>query len=177
MLPEQAQIMDLCRSWTVLRRQNHHTFARSAEAIGRERWANRTLNRRARSSGVRHVNTSAASVTQSCHPSVRSVAVIGRGLWGSPGNRRSSTAAAKTAVMCSVVRSMSDDDEKPPPCPWCNVSGVVEITAASHDASGDTRWFRCQSCSRVFFIHIEPLQPPQKDTCNERRRNQPVLLK
>lgn len=52
------------------------------------------------------------------------------------------------------------DTEKPPPCPWCNVSGVKELTG--YDNSSDTRWFHCESCKRVFCVHCELLQPPDK---------------
>jgi len=55
-----------------------------------------------------------------------------------------------------LVTQQRDDDEKPPPCPWCLVSAVREITARNRD----TRWFLCQSCSRAFSISFEPQKPP-----------------
>jgi len=57
------------------------------------------------------------------------------------------------------VTQQHHDDETPPPCPWCGVSGVTDITARS----GDTRWFLCQSCSRVFSIRFELQKPLLKD--------------
>ena len=54
----------------------------------------------------------------------------------------------------------TDDDTTPPPCPWCHVSGVREITAPN--AEGDTQWFSCESCKRVFYIQLEPLIRPEK---------------
>jgi transposase-like protein len=59
----------------------------------------------------------------------------------------------------TVTHQYADDNEKPPPCPWCNVPGVREITTSN--AEDDTRWFICQSCSRVFSVRFEP--PPKKE--------------
>lgn len=53
-----------------------------------------------------------------------------------------------------VTQEDIGDVEKPPPCPWCNVSGVKEMTDS--DGSNDTRWFHCQSCKRVFAVHFGP---------------------
>jgi len=39
------------------------------------------------------------------------------------------------------------------------VSGVKEMTGSD---GSNTRWFHCQSCKRVFFVHFEPLKPPEK---------------
>jgi transposase-like protein len=64
--------------------------------------------------------------------------------------------------MSDIVTHQDADDadatEKPPPCPWCHASGVREITVGS----GDTRWFFCESCKRVFSIRCELLKPPEK---------------
>jgi transposase-like protein len=50
-----------------------------------------------------------------------------------------------------------DDDEKPPPCPWCHAAKIVELT----HASDDVRMFICASCARTFLIHCEFLNPPE----------------
>jgi hypothetical protein len=98
---------------------------------------------------------------------VRSAEVTGHGLWVSPDNRRSFTTGAKIAdtfLLANVMMNdivTPDDTEKPPPCPWCNVSAVKETTDS--DASSDTRWFHCESCKRVFSVHFEPLKPPEKN--------------
>ena len=90
------------------------------------------------------------------------------GLLVSPARRRSFTTAAKIAdtfllgrsVMSDIVAHQdADDTDKPPPCPWCDKSGVKEITGSG---GSDTRWFTCQSCKRVFSIRCELLKPPEK---------------
>jgi hypothetical protein len=40
----------------------------------------------------------------------------------------------------------------PPPCPWCAISAITEISAAC----GPARWFLCRSCHRVFGIRFQP---------------------
>ena len=109
------------------------------------------------------------NAVRSRHPCVRSAGVIGRRLWVSPARRLSFTTVAKTAdtfLLANVVTSENltqqdtDDTEKPPPCPWCHVSGVKEMTDSA--GSSDTRWFTCPSCQRVFGIRVVPLTPPEK---------------
>ena len=109
------------------------------------------------------------NAVRSRHPCVRSAGVTGHGLWVSPDNRRSSTTTATTAGTFRLALSVTsdivtqqdtDDTEKPPPCPWCHVSGVKETTDSA--GSSDTRWFHCQSCERMFSVHFEPLKPPDE---------------
>jgi transposase-like protein len=40
-----------------------------------------------------------------------------------------------------------------PPCPWCGLSSVSEI---SHPTAGSRR-YTCGTCRRVFVIRLEPL--------------------
>ena len=54
----------------------------------------------------------------------------------------------------------TDDDTTPPPCPWCHVSGVRQITTPN--AESDTQWFSCASCKRVFYVQFEPLMHAEK---------------
>ena len=53
----------------------------------------------------------------------------------------------------------TDEDQQPPPCPWCHAAGVREITAGS----GDTRWLFCESCKRVFSIRCELLKRAREE--------------
>ena len=55
--------------------------------------------------------------------------------------------------------SVWDDGSQPPPCPFCNQDGVVEITALGER---DSRSFKCQACQRTFVIHFIPINKPPK---------------
>jgi transposase-like protein len=50
-----------------------------------------------------------------------------------------------------------DDDENPPPCPWCQARAVVELTRQTEDV----RMFMCANCARTFLIRCELLPPPR----------------
>jgi transposase-like protein len=64
------------------------------------------------------------------------------------------TSLLANAVMNDIMTQQDTDNaEKPPPCPWCHVASVREITTPNAE---DARWFHCQSCSRAFSIRFEP---------------------
>jgi hypothetical protein len=53
-----------------------------------------------------------------------------------------------------------DDNEPPPPCPWCGRNRILEIDP---DLDGN-RWFRCEACLETFRIRAVKLStPPPKD--------------